>query len=53
MANYPLRNIDPGLWKKVKVRAAEEEITIRELILTSIADYLKKDKSKKIYLPIR
>jgi len=33
MINYILRNIDPDLWRKVKIRAAVRGITIRQLII--------------------
>jgi len=31
MPNYLVRNIDPEVWKKVKIAAIEQDITVAEL----------------------
>ena len=40
MASYILRGIDPELWKRVKSAAALDDLTIKALIETLLADYL-------------
>ncbi len=44
MASYILRKIDPDLWHRVKMKALKEKITIKTLIETLIADWLKRGK---------
>lgn len=39
-AAYQLRHIDLDLWTRVKVTAARKGITIRQLIIDAIKDYL-------------
>lgn len=39
-ATYQLRDIDPDLWTKVKVLAARSGITIKQLIIDAIKEYL-------------
>ena len=39
-ADYQLRGIDPDLWVRVKVSAARSRITIRQLIIDAIKQYL-------------
>ena len=36
---YPLKDIDPGLWKKVKDRAASEGRSIRFVLLAFLKAY--------------
>ena len=40
---YMLRNIDDKFWRKVKILAATEEITIRQLILNLLFKHLEKE----------
>ena len=42
MKNYLLRNIPAKLWKAAKLQAAEEDTTLREIILRAIGDYLSR-----------
>jgi|KBSSwiStaDraftv2_1062776.scaffolds.fasta_scaffold00399_25 predicted DNA binding CopG/RHH family protein len=37
---YLLRDVDPGLWQRVKVRAAKDGVPIRTLILKLLRTYL-------------
>lgn len=41
MSNFLLRNIDPGVWAKVKDRAAKEGRTLRGVLILLIAYYAK------------
>lgn len=41
MMTYLLRNIDPGLWRRVKAKAALEETSINALILELLEAWLK------------
>lgn len=41
MPSYILRNIDADLWRKVKVKAAMKEISIRAVIEQLLKDWLK------------
>ena len=34
--------LSPDLWRKIKIRAAEQNITARELIETALREYLDK-----------
>lgn len=34
--------LDPGLWRKVKIRAIEEDRDAQDLVAEALADYLKK-----------
>ena len=43
---FLLRNIDRKFWAKVKARAANDQITIRELIINAIKDKLKTKRHK-------
>lgn len=38
---YPLRHMPPELWKKAKIRAIEEGITMRMLIIRSLKTYIR------------
>jgi plasmid stability protein len=38
---YLLRDVADDLWKRVKVRAARDEMSIREVILKLLAYYAK------------
>jgi len=42
MKNYLLRNIPAKLWKAAKLQAAEEDTTIKDIILRAIGQYLAK-----------
>ncbi len=39
MSTYVLRAVDPALWRRFKVRAAEEGIPMRALMLSLIELY--------------
>lgn len=39
-AKYQIRDIDPAFWTRVKVHAARSGITIRQLVLDAIKEYL-------------
>jgi hypothetical protein len=41
VSSYILRKIDDGLWHRVKVKAAQEQTTIKALIERLLADWLK------------
>lgn len=43
--NYLLRNIDKKTWKLIKIYAAQKEITIKKLIITTLLEKIKKDKN--------
>jgi predicted HicB family RNase H-like nuclease len=45
MADYILR-YDDALHKRVKIRAAEEGITVKEVIIKAIEQYLKTAEKK-------
>lgn len=34
--------VDPELWKKAKIQAINDDITVSELVEISIKDYIKK-----------
>jgi plasmid stability protein len=44
MATINLRDFPADLHKKVKIRAAEEETTIKAIIIKALTEYLKKKK---------
>jgi hypothetical protein len=46
MAQFLIRDFPNELHKTAKIRAAEEEITLQELILRAIGEYLKASKRK-------
>ena len=46
MTTYLLRDWPEGLHKAAKVRAAQEGITLKELIFRAVAEYLKKKGAK-------
>lgn len=39
--NYLLRNIDPRLWHKFKVRAAKDRLPMRTVLMRLLASYVK------------
>lgn len=39
MAAYIIRNIDPKLWTRVKLRAEQETITLRQVLLLLLRAY--------------
>ena len=41
ISSYILRKLDPDLWHQVKVKAAQEQTTIKGLIERLLADWLK------------
>ena len=46
MAEYRLTKIDPGLWKRFKVKCLQDGIDLRTAILGLIKDCLKQKKAK-------
>jgi len=44
MAQYLIRDFPDDLHKRAKIRAAEEEITLKELILKALQEYLEKER---------
>jgi len=46
MAQFLIRDFPNELHKAAKIRAAEEEITLQELILKAIREYLKASKKR-------
>jgi len=44
MTQYMIKSFPPELHKAAKIRAAEEEITLQELILRAVKEYLSKKK---------
>ncbi len=42
MASYILRQIDPDLWHRVKVKALSEKITLKALIEKLIGEWLER-----------
>jgi hypothetical protein len=46
MLTYILRDIDPALWHAVKVRAAEQGLTIRAVILAQLAQWCARRRSR-------
>lgn len=47
MKSYLIKEIPDELMKAVKVRAAQEGVTMKELILRYIEEGLKKEKKEK------
>lgn len=43
MAAYTLKGVDDALWKRVKVYAAQNGVTVRDLILTMLGKAVSKD----------
>lgn len=41
MSAYLLRDIDAGLWRKVKMKAAAQGATTKDVILKLLADWVK------------
>lgn len=39
MTTYLLRDVDPDLWVRVKVRAAQERRPIRDVLIELLRDY--------------
>ena len=44
--NYLLRNVDPELWKAVKITAVRQDVSIRELIIALLIDLVRRDNTK-------
>ena len=47
MAEYRLTKIDPGLWKRFKVKCLQDGVSQRTAILNLIKDLLKTKKAKE------
>jgi predicted HicB family RNase H-like nuclease len=47
MAQYLIRDFPKDLHKRAKIRAAEEEITLQDLIIKAVEAYLKAGKGGK------
>lgn len=41
MADYQLRRVDAALWRKVKARAANEGLQIRQVLLALLAHFVR------------
>jgi hypothetical protein len=46
MTQYMIKAFRPDLHKAAKIRGAEEEITLQELILRAVREYLRKNKKR-------
>ena len=46
MPSYILRDVDPQLWQKLKVKAAREGEAIRAVILRLIKEYVRNGGAK-------
>lgn len=44
MADYNLKNVEADFWKEVRIYAISREMTIKELILTSLKEKLDKNE---------
>jgi hypothetical protein len=44
MKTYLLREIPDDLWKKAKVKAAQDELPIRSIIVKLLENYIKEEK---------
>jgi hypothetical protein len=53
MTQYMIKQFPPELHKAAKIRAAEEEITLQELILRAIRGYLTPDWKKESYKAVK
>jgi plasmid stability protein len=47
VASYIIRKIDDALWRQIKVKAFHEERTIKDVIETLLAAWVKEKKSVK------
>ena len=47
MAEYLIRDFPDFLHKRAKIRAAQEEITLKDLIIKAVDEYLKRKGTKK------
>lgn len=41
MPSYILRNLDDDFWRKVKTKAASQGVSIKDLILRLLTDWLR------------
>ena len=46
-SNYIIKNIPPDFWKKVKIYAARNGTTIKNLIISLLADKISKNGNEK------
>ena len=46
MANMFLRDFDPEVYRAAKIRAAEEGITLKEVVRRALIEYTKKPLTK-------
>lgn len=44
IASYILRKIDPDLWHRVKVKALNEKISLKQLFERFLVEYLKQTR---------
>jgi len=47
MGNMFLRDFDPEVYRAAKIRAAEEGITLKEVVRRALIEYTKKPLKKK------
>jgi hypothetical protein len=47
VGTYILRDIDPDLWRRVKMKAASEGVTAKDVILRLLGDWVKRAKPAK------
>ena len=47
MGNMFLRDFDPDVYRAAKIRAAEEGITLKEVVRRALIEYTKKPLKKK------
>ncbi len=45
MSTYLLRNIPDDLWRRVKAQAALEKITIRDMIVNQVEEWVESEKN--------
>jgi plasmid stability protein len=48
MKAYPLRNVPADLWRAVKIRAAQEGRSIREIIIDALRQYVAQTKEDEL-----
>ena len=47
MSDYILKNIDPELWRKVKIKTAIEGKTVKQVLLDALKRYANPKKHQK------
>ena len=46
MKDVKIRGMNPETWRKIKIKALQESLTIPELIRRMADNYIRKDKEK-------